>query len=252
MQWIAHSICHLVSVAPEDPSRVATLAGLILSDGLESSLVGVLAQQAIDLFVAVLHLLADGVGRLVRPQDGLRVVHPVRLVLHLLRRGHRNGLLGVLWLVGLHLEGLLALLLAFGDPVAPRRHQLGRVVDPADLGAQVVLLLPEIEGVRDDFALEIAGEADLDLAGGLEVLGLKVGQCGPGALGLVGDEVGVLVDTAASGLAALGTLVLRQILGFKYLANVVILDGTTHFTPEPERARLSLRSQTLQRLLQDQ
>ena len=172
VEWIAHCVSHLVSIAPQDPGGVVALAGLVTGDGFETRFVGVRLKQAIDFLFAIFDLFSDSVCCLIRVQDGFRVVHPVRLVLHVLRRWHRNGLLGVLGLVRLDLERLLALLLTLCDAIAPCRYKFGGVVDSRDLGAEIVLLLAEIEGVRDDLALKVPSEANLDLASCFQVLRL--------------------------------------------------------------------------------
>jgi len=59
------------------------------------------------------------------------------------------------------------------------RVQSRAVHNSGDLGAEVVLLLPEKEGVCVDGTVQVTGEHDLDLAGGLDVIGGEVGQSGP-------------------------------------------------------------------------
>jgi len=83
------------------------------------------------------------------------------------------------------------------------------VVNTTDLSSQEVLLLAEVEGVGDDISLQVSTEADLDASGGCEILGLEVGKGRPGALGLIGDVIGILVNTSTTGLTTFRSLVLR-------------------------------------------
>ena len=99
-------------------------------------------------------------------------------------------------------------------------------MNTTDLGPQEVLLLAEIERVSDNISLQVATETDLDLAGGLEILGFKVGQSSPRALALISHEIGILIDTGATGFTAFRPLILRQILGLKDLTNVIVFAGT--------------------------
>ena len=189
---------------------------------------------------------------LVCSQDRLGIVHPVRLVLHVLRRGHRNGLLSILWLVRLDLKRLLALLLPLSDSVATCRHKLRCMVNTANLRPQIVLLLAEVERISHDFSLQVSCEADFDLACGFQVLRLEVRQGRPGPFCLIRYKVSVLVDAGATSLTAIGPLILRQILCLKDLTDVIVFDSTGDFAPEAERTGLCLSCQRLERFLQDQ
>ena len=91
-------------------------------------------------------------------------------------------------------------------------RQLCGVVDAGDLCTQVVLLSAEIEGVGDDLTLEIASEADLDLAGSSKVFRIQIGKRSPGALCLVCNIVGVLIDTLTTSFAALGPRIFWEVL----------------------------------------
>lgn len=83
------------------------------------------------------------------------------------------------------------------------------MVDATDLSPQEVLLLTEIERVRHDIALQVSTEADLDASGGCEILRLEVRKGRPGALGLIGDVVSILVNTSTTGLTTFRSLVFR-------------------------------------------
>mmetsp|Transcript_44693 Transcript_44693/g.59316 ORF Transcript_44693/g.59316 Transcript_44693/m.59316 type:complete len:336 (-) Transcript_44693:357-1364(-) len=248
---VRHRVLHAIAIGAQDPSRVVTLARLVLRDGLQSELVGVGAEDAIDLLIAILHFLTEGVARLVVVQDALGVMHPAGLFGHLLGGGRRERLLGVLWRVRLHLERQFALLLALGDLVAASGHELSGVVDASDLCAQVELLLLEVEGVGHNYAIEVTREAHLDHASGGQVLRVQVGESDPGTLSLVCNIVGVLVDTDAASLTALRSSVFRQVLGLKSLNDVVVFSGARDLTPEAERASLGLSRELLERLLQN-
>lgn len=252
VKGVAHRVGHLVSVGAENPSRVVTFAGLVLRDRLKTTLIRVSSQNAVDLTLSVLYFFVQGVACLVVGQDVLSVVDPASLLGHLLSSGHGNGQLGVFRLVRLHIERKLAFLFALGDAVATSRHQLGGVVDTSDLSTQVVLLLLEVEGVSDDLALQVTREANLDLTGSLQVLGIQVGEAGPGTLARVGDEVGVLVDADAARLSAFGPLILRQVFGLEHLCDVVVFLSARDLAPEAHCSGISLLRQLLERLLEDE
>lgn len=249
VQRIAHRISHLVAVSPQDPGRVVTLAHFVLSDGLEAGLIRVSGENTGDFSLTVLGLFVDLVASLVVAQNAFGVVEPVFLVSHLFGSGHRNRLLGVLGLVSLNVERKFALFFSFCDLVSANRDQFCGVMDARDLGSKVVLLLAEIEGVCNDFALEVASETDFDLAGSSQVLGIQVRESCPRALHAVGNKVGVFVNTYAPTFTAFRPSVFWQVLSIKELCNKIIFLSSKDFTPETDSSSICLLSQLLERLL---
>lgn len=114
------------------------------------------------------------------------------------------------------------------------RYKLCGVVNARNLSTKVVLLLSEVEGVRDNVTFQVSREADLDLASGIDVLWHQIRKSSPRTLSLVSNEVGVLVHTEAATFATLGSAILRQVLGLKGLHNVVVVDCASDLTPKTE------------------
>ena len=162
VEGVGHRIVHFVAVGAQNPGWVAPLAGLVGRNGFQAGLVGVHVEDLADLSISVLNLLIESVASFVVLEDALGVMDPTALVAHLLSRGGRDGQLGVLRLVRLHIEGEFTLFLSFSDAVTANGHKLSAVVDAGNLGAQEELLLLEVEWVRHDFPLKVTTEADLD------------------------------------------------------------------------------------------
>ena len=253
MLWVAHRVGHLVTVGAQDPGRhTVTLACLVCRDWLQTGLIRVRFEHFINRLLAIFNFLTKSVARPIVLENVLGVMHPIFLLAHLLGGGSGNRLLWILRLVRLNIKGLLALLLTLGDLVATKGHKLRGVVDSGDLGAQVVLLLAEVERIGDDFAFQVTCEADLDLLGSLQVRGVQIWEAHPRALGLIGDEVGVLVHARTASLPTLGSRVLGQVLGLKGLSNVIVHLSSLDAAPEPNRPSVSLDRKLLQTLLQDE
>ena len=104
-----------------------------------------------------------------------------------------------------------------------------------------MLLAAEVKWIGHDFTLEVAREADFDLASSLQVLRLQVGQGRPGSLLFVRNEISVLVDAGAARLATFRSLVLRQVLRLEDLTDVIVLLGAGDFAPEAKRTSFRLR-----------
>ena len=56
---VSHLVGHLVTVASKDPCRVVALAGAVLCDGLETTLIRVSSQEAIHFLVTVFSLFTN-------------------------------------------------------------------------------------------------------------------------------------------------------------------------------------------------
>jgi len=65
VQRVAHCVGHFVTVRAKDPGGVVALAGLVLADGLQPTLVWVIFNQAVDLSITVFNFIENGVACLV-------------------------------------------------------------------------------------------------------------------------------------------------------------------------------------------
>ena len=252
VEWVAHRVCDLITVGSKDPGWVGTFARLVHGDGLQARLVRVGSEDAADFSFAVLDLLVKAVACFVVAEDALCVVHPSVFLAHLCGCWSRDGLLWVLRLVGLNVEGQLALFFTLSDPVSTDWDKLCGVMDSGDLRAQIVLFLTEIEWVGDDLSIEITCEAHLDLSGSFKVTRLDIWEHGPGSLCPIRHKVRVLVDSSATWLTALRSSILWQVLRLEDFNNIVIALSSGDLTPETERACIGLLGELLNRLLQNQ
>ena len=116
------------------------------------------------------------------------------------------------------------------------------MVNATNLRPQIVLLLAEVERIGHNFPIEVAREADFNLARGFQVLRLQVGQGLPRAFGFIRHPVRVLVDARAASFSAIGSLVFRQIFRLEDLTDVIVFAGAGDFAPETEGTGLCLRS----------
>ena len=62
---VGHGIGHLVAETAKDPSWIVTLASLVCCDGLETWLIRICADDAVNLGVAIFNLLSDRVACLI-------------------------------------------------------------------------------------------------------------------------------------------------------------------------------------------
>lgn len=156
MKRVSHSVAHFVTVGAQDPCGVVALAATVLGDWLQSSLVGVSSENAVDLSLTVLNFFIDSVTCFVVLQDALSVVNPAVFVTHLIGSGGRDGLLSILGKVWLNIEWEFTLLFTFADAVTTNWHKLSAVMDSSDLGSQEVLLSVEVEWVCHNLSFQVA------------------------------------------------------------------------------------------------
>ena len=97
-----------------------------------------------------------------------------------------------------------------------------------------MLLLFEVEGIRDYLTIKVTSEADFDCASLGDVGRVKVGQESPFAVSRSRHVVRIFIDAGTTGLTSLWSRVLRQSFRLEDLGDIVVLDGAANLAPETD------------------